>query len=295
MVKDDTVKGILCILASAIGFAAMMVFAKLAIDVDPIQKTFYRNILVSAIALVFLIKNKTSLKIPPKARIPMLLRVICGTIGLTLAFVAVEMLYVADATLLQKLSPFVVIIASYFVLGEKVHKYQIAALLVAFIGVILVIKPGFGSFSIGAIIAIIGAIGGGFAYTFVRLSNKRGVDSGAIVFYFAMFAWVIYIPYMVMNFTPLSPYEMLIMLGIGISAAIGQYGITYAYSFAPGRSISVFEYSQVIFAALFAFIAFGEVPDALSWLGYAIVIAAGALLIFRTKRIQKQELKRDKA
>ena len=286
MSKDNTVKGILCIFASAIGFAAMMVFAKLAIDVDPIQKTFYRNVLVSVIALIFLLRSKNSFAIPKGARLVMLLRCICGTIGLTLAFVAVEMMYVADATLLQKLSPFVVIIASYFVLGEKIQPYQIAALVVAFIGLIFVVKPGLGAFSLGAIIAIIGAIGGGFAYTFVRLSNKRGVASSAIVFYFAMFAWIVYIPYMFMNFTPLNTHEILLMLGIGISATVGQFGITYAYSFAPGRSISVFEYSQVLFAALFAFIAFGEVPDLLSWLGYAIVISSGIWLIFKNKKTQ---------
>jgi len=64
----------------------------------------------------------------------------------------------------------------------------------------------------------------------------------------------------------------MILLMAGLSAAGGQFTITAAYSYAPAREISVYDYSQIIFAAIIGFFVFGQVPDLLSWIGYAVII-----------------------
>ena len=64
----------------------------------------------------------------------------------------------------------------------------------------------------------------------------------------------------------------MVLLMAGLSAAGGQFTITAAYSYAPAREISVYDYSQIIFAAIIGFCVFGQVPDMLSWIGYAIII-----------------------
>ena len=68
-------------------------------------------------------------------------------------------------------------------------------------------------------------------------------------------------------------WQLMVLLMAGLSAAGGQFTITAAYSYAPAREISVYDYSQIIFAAIIGFFVFGQVPDILSWIGYAVIIS----------------------
>ena len=67
--------------------------------------------------------------------------------------------------------------------------------------------------------------------------------------------------------------QLVVLLLAGLAAAGGQFTITAAYSYAPAREISVYDYSQIIFAAVLGFFVFGQVPDLLSWIGYAVIIS----------------------
>lgn len=77
--------------------------------------------------------------------------------------------------------------------------------------------------------------------------------------------------------------QLLFLLLAGAAATLGQLGITAAYRFAPAKEISVFDYSQVVFAAIFGFFLFGELPDAVSFLGYFLIIGT-ALYRWRAAR-----------
>jgi len=69
--------------------------------------------------------------------------------------------------------------------------------------------------------------------------------------------------------------QVAILFGAGVSAAVGQFGITAAYRLARPRELAVYDYSNVAFAALFGFLVFGQVPDAFSWFGIAVIVAMG--------------------
>ena len=70
----------------------------------------------------------------------------------------------------------------------------------------------------------------------------------------------------------MSPTQLLCLLMAGVSASLGQFSITTAYKYAPAKEISVFDYTQVVFAAILGIIFLGEIPSILSILGYAIII-----------------------
>ena len=74
------------------------------------------------------------------------------------------------------------------------------------------------------------------------------------------------------------------LLLAGLAAAGGQFSVTAAYSFAPARDISVFDYTQVLFAALTGFFLFGQVPDLLSFIGYGIICGISVLMFFYNKK-----------
>ena len=78
--------------------------------------------------------------------------------------------------------------------------------------------------------------------------------------------------------------QLLILLLAGLSAAGGQFSITAAYSYAPAREISVYDYSQILFSAGLGYFAFGQIPDWMSWLGYLIICSMAVAVFFYNNR-----------
>ena len=280
-------KGIYMIIMSAFCFAVMNMFVKLAGDIPSIQKSFFRNLIAVFIALIILKRSGYGFHIEKK-NIPLLLaRAICGTIGIIANFYAVDHLFLSDASIIQKLSPFFVIIFSFFLLKEKVSKLQVFSIVVAFIGTLFVVKPSFQNTQLTAsFIAMIGAMGAGAAYTCVRMLSQRGVKGPQIVFYFSAFSCLCVVPYLIVNYHPMTFQQTLFLILAGISAAGGQFSVTAAYSAAAGRDISIFDYSQVVFAAVLGFIAFGQVPDAFSLVGYLIIFGITLFMYLHSRQKQ---------
>ena len=79
---------------------------------------------------------------------------------------------------------------------------------------------------------------------------------------------------MAAGFVPMTWSQVAILLGAGVGAAIGQFGVTAAYRYAEPRSIAAFDYTNVIFTALFGFAFFGQMPDILSIVGFAVIVLA---------------------
>ncbi len=165
-----------------------------------------------------------------------MVRSLAGTIGILCNFYAVDHLVLADASMLNKMSPFFAIIFSYFLLKEKVTPVQILAVLGAFAGSLLIIKPSFDFAKVlPASIGLLGGIMAGSAYTCVRMLGKRGVPGSFIVVFFSAFSCLATLPNLIFNYEPMSLYQWAMLILAGVSASIGQFGITAAYRFAPAR------------------------------------------------------------
>lgn len=294
--KDNIIKGIVCILFASLGFAGMAMFVKLAGDIDPMQKTFFRNIIAALVAFVVMVRSGEKIKWPTGSGTLLIVRCIFGTLGILLNFYAVDHLYLGDATILQKIAPFVIVILSAIVFKERITKFQMGAVAIGFLGILFVVKPsGASLISPGAAAAILGAIAAGSAYTCVRGLSKRGVQGSFIVFFFSAFSVVVLAPYVLLNFEPMTTEQWLMLLGVGACATVGQFGITYGYAFAPAKSVSVFEYTQVLFAALFGFLVFSEVPDIHSWIGYVIISGVGIAMLFKGAQESKHPSQEQKS
>ncbi len=282
---NSKTKGILYVITAAFGFSMMSVFVHLSGDLPSFQKAFFRNFAALIVVTLIMLKNHMSF-VPKKSSIPSLIgRSFFGTMGLVCNFYAIDRLVLADANMLNKLSPFFAIIFSVFLLGEKPSLAQVLGVLTAFAGSILIIKPSFGGYaSFPALIGALGGLGAGMAYTFVRRLGKNGENSFVIIFFFSAFSCLVCLPFMIMNPAAMSLKSLLCLCGAGVSACIGQFGITRAYIFAPAKEISVYDYSQVLFAAFFGFLFFGQLPDALSVLGYILICGAGITMFFINNR-----------
>ena len=265
-------KGILFILLSAFFFCLMSVFVRLAGDVPTMQKAFFRNIVAAILAAVLLARSKSGFSFQRKNLPDLLLRSSIGTAGILCNFWAVDHLRIADANILNKLSPFFAILMSIFILKEKPNRIEWLSVLLAFIGAAFVAKPSAGIASFPALIAILGGFTAGTAYTYVRKLGLEGERGPVVVMFFSAFSTLVLLPNLLLHYHPMTMKQLIFLIFAGMSAAGGQLSITTAYQNAPARDISVFDYSQVVYAAIFGLILFGEIPDVWSIAGYVIII-----------------------
>lgn len=278
--------GIFYIICSAFFFALMNLFVKLAGDVPTMQKAFFRNAVAAVAAIVVLLKNRDNFKVPKGSMKYVWVRCIAGTTGIVCNFYAIGYLPIADASILNKLSPFFAIVFSFFLLKEKPSKVDWLAVIIAFVGALFVMKPTFSVDAIPAISGFLGGLGAGLAYSFLRKATSMGVKGPFIVFFFSAFSCVVLSPALIFDFHPMTTFQLVSLLLAGVGATGGQFFITAAYAKAPAKEISVYDYTIVLFAALLGFFILDEVPDWLSFVGYVIIIG---ISIFKWLYTKKQD------
>ena len=284
--NNNILKGIFCIIIAGFGFALMSLFVKLSGDIPSMQKGFFRNIIAVFISSIPLIKHWRFINIPRNNTgwLVLISRSVFGTIGLVLNFYAISHISLADSSIIQKLSPFIIIILSYIFFKEEMTRFQVFAIIIAFIGITLIIKPsGNNIISMGALAALLGALCAGIAYTCVRYLGTHNISGEFIIFFFSSLSSLMLLPYLILDYRTMTYYQLSMLILAGISATIGQYGVTFAYKFAAAKNISVFDYSQVLFSGIFGYMFFGEFPDFQSLIGYIIVISVGVVLVLRSK------------
>ena len=284
--KNNILMGIFCIVVAGFGFSLMSLFIKLAGDLPSMQKGFFRNIIAVGISSIPLIKHWKVINLP-KDKIEwsvLISRSVFGTIGLVFNFYAITHISLADSTIIQKLSPFVILILSFIFFKEKMTVFQLISIIIAFIGVGFIVRPtGDGFISMGALAALLGAFCSGVAYTCVRYLGTHNVSGEFIIFFFSTLSTFMLLPYLIFYYRDMTVFQFSMLLFAGASATVGQYGVTFAYKYAAAKNISVFDYSQVLFSGILGFIFFNELPDLQSLIGYIIVISLGIILVKKSK------------
>ncbi|WP_438318706.1 DMT family transporter [Sporosarcina sp. FA9] len=275
-------KGILLIILSAFGFSLMTLFVKLSGDVPTLQKTIFRNGVTMIITFFLVIYFKQRLFGKRENQSLLLLRSVFGGVGIVLLFYAIDNLVIADADMLNKMSPFFTILFAAIFLKEHVKPFQLYSIFIAFLGMLFIIKPSFSLDIVPYAAGILSAVFAGAAYTVLRALGSRE-QFYTIVFYFSGFTTVILLPFVIYIYEPMTLQQTAYLLLGGLFATVGQLGITLAYKLAPPNEISVFNYFTVVFTALLGFTFLSQVPDIYSILGYAIIFGASLYMFLKDK------------
>ena len=213
-------------------------------------------------------------------------RGLAGFAALLCFFYALTKLPLADTTAIVYVSPaFTAILAALF-LKETLRRNEILGLLSSLAGVLFVAQPSFlfgaaadslNLFAVG--IAVLGAVFSSLAYVTVR-KLRETEHHLVVVFYFPLVATPASIPLMIPDALWPTPLEWLMLLAIGVFTQIAQVYLTKGlHAEKAGRALSM-SYVQIVFAALWGFLFFSEIPDALSILG-ALLVVAGTLAVAR--------------
>jgi drug/metabolite transporter (DMT)-like permease len=285
MIAENRKKGIAFIILSAFGFALMAMFVRLCDNfgqcIPSVQKAFFRNIIALTAAAAILATNvggatdKRKCKITPTV----LLRSILGTLGIFANFYALGKIPIAESQTLNKTAPFFTVLFAWLFLGEKFNKKDFLRLIVAFAGALLIIKPDFNHVyrSSASLVALGGGLAAGGAYASLRKLGQENISPAFIILFFSAFSTAMCLPFIASGFTPLTMAQTLILTAAGLSAALGQFGITLAYKYARPGEIAVYDYVNIPFTLLLGFMFFNQRPDALSLAGMAIITAAATV------------------
>ena len=278
-------KGVIFIILSALSFTGMNTFVRLAGDLPTMQKVFFRNFVAMIFAFAAMVKAGDSFK-PKKGSVKyLLIRSAAGLAGVFGNFYALDKIELSNASMLNKMSPFFALVFSAIFIKEKVKPKQAVAIAVAFIGALFIIKPTFGNADLLASLAgFAGGMAAGGAYTCVRGLGITGENGRLIVLFFSVFSCVLTVPYLIFDYHYMTAFQWFALLMAGVFAAGGQFSITAAYTHAPSREISVYDYSQIIFAAVVGFFVFGDIPDVWSFVGYFIIIAMAVWMFVYNNR-----------
>jgi drug/metabolite transporter (DMT)-like permease len=279
-------KGITMMLLSALLFSVMNVFSRFAGEMPLVQRTFFRCLATAF--MIYLLMRRKGISIRPRkgSLVYHILRSGFGIAAILGNVYAVDHMALSDATMIMELNPFFAILASVFILGERPKAKQLICVAVALVGAAFVVKPSAALFSNGGavLVALCSAVLGGFAYTYVRKLTQGGENGLTVIFFFSVFSCFVCAPSLVLDPVAPSLFVVLMLVGIAVTGCLAQLCITAAYSYAPAAEISFYDYSQLIFAAIFGWVFFRQVADGWSYLGYAIIVAAALAMFLDRKK-----------
>lgn len=284
--------GMRFMILSALGFAAMAVCVKFAsINGIPVLEIVAARALVSLVLSYADIRRK-GIPVFGQRKGLLFMRGLVGSFALVCVYYAITHLPLAEATVLQYLYPVFTAVLALFFLKEHIHWSLVLSIFLSFIGLLMVVRPAFlfGSLAqdlsyVAVLAGVLGALGSGIAYVLVRKLSQLE-DTSVIIFYFPLIA----LPFSVIllfigdDFVmPDIPTLGLLVL-VGIFTQVGQVGLTKAMQSETASRATAFSYLQVVFAALFGWYFFQEVPDMGFVLG-AIFILFGVLanLLYKQK------------
>lgn len=279
---ENRKKGVILILLSALFFALMAASVKFLADMPVVELIFFRNLFGLIIATYIITKRKKPILGNNKKFL--LLRSGFGILGVACYFYALSQLPLADTVILNKMSPFFVVILSSIFLKEKIKKLQIVSLILAFFGAALVVKPEFDISVVPYIIALLSAFFAGSAYTTIR--HLRHTDSSeTIVFYFTFISTIAMIPFMLAGqfIIPTIP-QIIGLVSLGLFATTAQFLMTNAYRFAPAGELAIYTYTNIVFSTIIGFVVWNEFPGVFSVLGGLSIILAGFINYYTNKR-----------
>jgi len=278
--NTNRAKGITFILISSFCFALMSLCVKSVPNIPLAEKMFFRNFIGLLALLPTIYNNRKLIKVNNK--LFMAMRCSFGLLGVALYYWTISHLPLGNAVIINKVSPFFVIILSVIFLKEHVSRSQVIAILLALFGAMFIVKPQFDLVVIPSIIGLLGALSAGAAYTTIKHLSKTD-SATTIVFYFCLTSTIVMVPIMfVTGFVIPNIVELAFLLGIGISALVAQMFMTNAYRHAPASELAIYTYANPVFSFILGFVIFLEIPDILTVLG-GITIVGAALFSHMTK------------
>ena len=205
--------------------------------------------------------------------------------GVTLMFAAAVFIPLSDATAISFLNPVIGMLLAIPFLGEKIGPWRWGSAALAFVGAMILMRPGAGALQVGALIALFAALCMGAELIFIKLLTGRERPFQVLLVNNAIGLCIATTAALFVWRSP-EPLQWLALAGIGALMALAQTCFINAMRRADASFVSPFFYCALAFAALYDAVIFGVRPDAISWAGAALVLTSAAILAWRETRLR---------
>jgi len=268
--------GIIFMLLASASFATMSALVKgIGPGIAPLELVFLRCFLSFPLLYVFVrIKRR-----PPwvRARKVLAFRTLFGMTAMTGFFYALTHMPLADCIFIGRSQPLILALLAPLVIGEQTPKSAWFAIVAGLAGVALIMKPAM-AWPLAASVALGAAAASAMAHLLVRRLNATDYPL-VIVFNFTLLTAILTSLWVVPRFVMPDPRQWLFIAGVAVFASMGQLLMTLAYQMDRAPAVASASYTSVILSVLYGYLFWGEIPQALAWLGGALIVAGGLLLL----------------
>jgi drug/metabolite transporter (DMT)-like permease len=286
-------------LISALLFAGMSALVRQLGDVAPIgQMVFFRSAFaIVPVLVIYALRGELASAVRTGRPFGQLGRGMLSVCGMFTNFSALTRLPLADATAISFASPLITVALAAVILKERVRIYRWSAVVIGFVGVIVMLVPHFDMDSYAGVAGAAAAVGSLFAITSAfcnagtviqtrRLTQTETTSS--IVFYFSLVCAIA--GALTLPFAWHSPTarELTGLIALGILGGLAHIFLTESYRFAAASVVAPFDYSAMLWALLLGYWLFGELPGTLVYVGASIVAGAGLYVIWRERQLGLQ-------
>jgi drug/metabolite transporter (DMT)-like permease len=283
--KEHVVRGMAAALAAFFMFTVMNVFAKLlSANHSVIEIAFYRNLIASLpfLFMVFVLGRRQILVIRSKPSL-VGLRAVLGAVSLVTTFAAFSLMPMAETTVLLFTASLFIPVLGVFFLGEKVGPWRWSAVVIGFMGVMVMASPTGHVHMLGVGVALCAALMHATLQIILRYLG-RYESPETVTFYFMVIGTLVTaLPLPFVAVTP-TLAEVPLLFGVGLSGAMAQWLLSVAFRNAPAAIVTVFNYSGIVWATAFGWLIWNDWPLPTVLAGAAIVIASNGLIIWRESR-----------
>jgi drug/metabolite transporter (DMT)-like permease len=289
--RTDSLRGIALMAMGMFLFSCVDTMAKFLTEtVHPVQIVWFRQsgLLLGVLVLVALQGRSILVSANPKLQIG---RGALAAFSATLFIVGVSYVPLADAVAITFVAPFMVTVMGALILREPVGIRRWSAVVIGFLGTLIVIRPGMGVVHPAALLLVVAA--SAFALRQVMSRMLAGADrTRTTVAYTAIVSWgLLSLPLPFVWKTPSGALELSLLLAMAVLAAAGETLVIMALDAAEAVVVAPVQYSLLIWGTFYGFVVFGQLPDGWTWVGAAIIVATGLYTLNRERlalRAQKR-------
>ena len=249
----------------------------------PVGQLLFIRSIAALIVLAPLIRRRRDIwgKLPDRKGLH-LLRMVLVAAEVACFYWAVRYIPLADTFMFYLAAPIFVAALAIPLLGERVGIHRWTAIFFGFIGVIVILGPGQASFSLPALIAVLGSLALALMMVMTRILTE--VDGLALISYQTLgvaIAGALTLPF---NWVTPNLPDFLFMGGLGLVAMAGHFSINHAFRICEANIVAPFQYTTLLWAFILGYLVWGDIPTLQGWVGSAIIIASGLYIFVRERR-----------
>jgi len=283
MSTDNPVRGALLVSGAALMFASMGGLIRVVSAQMPNEQVvFFRNLFGLLVLVPILWQRGGRIELKTAHPGLHLVRSLFGLAAMYCFFYALSILPLADAVLLNFTAPLFIPFVAILWLGEGVGGRLWAAIVIGFSGVLLILKPGSGLYGGAALIGLASGAFAAVAMVSLRKLSATEPPLRVVVYYGVICTLVSCVP-MLLSWRAVEPRLLLMLAAAGGFATMGQYLLSRGYGCAPAAQIAPFTYTSVVFAAVYGWLFWQELPGWMSAAGTLLVVIAGVLAMRRER------------